>query len=100
RTTHELNEPVRDHLLLFGVPLLALSVDVDPHAQPFILGEDTIGDLRWQSPILVLLLNLNEDLRVGPAAIPIDDAELAGQIRVRLDEKRLEDPFIRLDLPL
>jgi hypothetical protein len=31
---YEIHETVGNHLLLLGVPFLALAVDVDPHAQP------------------------------------------------------------------
>ena len=51
----------------------------------------------WRELDLALL-----DQRHGirPAPLAVDDPELVGEIRVRLDQQRLEQPLVRLDLPL
>jgi hypothetical protein len=45
-------------------------------------------------------VHLNENFRLGPPAITVNDAELSGVVRVRLKEQRFEDAFVPLDLPL
>src|SRR5690606_29404594 len=99
RTSDQLDELARNHLLLLRVPLLALAVDVDPHAKALLVLECRLSDLGGQRTVLRLFL-LDEDLRVGPTAIAVDDAELRRQRRVRLKQQRLEDALVRLDLAL
>ncbi|RXH54439.1 hypothetical protein GRAN_4735 [Granulicella sibirica] len=58
---NKVDEPVRDHLLLSGVPFFSLAMDIDPNSKPFVFRQGSIRHFRWNSPIL-FLSSLNEDL--------------------------------------
>ena len=96
----QLDQPARDHLLLLGVPLLALAVDVDPDPHPLLVVERVIGDLGRQLAVLRLLELVDQHLGVGPAPVAVDDPELVAQRGVGLEQQRLEDALVGLDLAL
>lgn len=50
-------------------------------------------------PVLLPPLG-DENAGIRPAPFAVDDAELTRQIGMRLDKQRLEQSFVRLDLPL
>jgi len=95
-----IHQAVGDHLLLFGVPFTPLPMDVDPDAEPLLVGQGPVGDFCRNAPVLLLLLVVDENLGIRPSPIAIDDAKFVRNVRVRLQQQRLEDAFIGFDLPL
>ena len=48
-----INQAVRDHLFLFGIPLFALAMDVYPSAEAFFVCESAVGDLDRNLTVLL-----------------------------------------------
>jgi hypothetical protein len=69
-------------------------VDVDPHAQTLLVVERLVGYLGWEPAVPFLLVFLDEDLRVRPASVTVDDLVLVGVLGVRLEQQRLEDALV------
>src|SRR5262249_13727326 len=64
-----------------------------------VVVERAVGDLNRDLPILLAAAG-NENFRVGPPPLPVDDAEFRLEFRMRLDQQRLEYAFIWFNLSL
>lgn len=74
-------------------------MNVDPDAKTLLVGEGAVGDLDGDVSVLLPAVR-HEDARIRPSPLPVDDAELAGSVGVRLDQQRLKQALVRFDLPL
>jgi hypothetical protein len=97
--TEKVNQPVRDHLPYLRVALLALAVDVNPDAETLLVGQGTVGHLDRDFPELRPALG-DQRARIYPAAFAVDNSVFAGLLGMGLDQQRLEQALIRLDLQL
>jgi hypothetical protein len=65
----QLDQPVGDHLLFLGVPILALAVNVNPDAKTLLVRQRTVGHLDRYLPELLPSLR-DQRARIYPAPPP------------------------------
>src|SRR5579871_2600514 len=74
-------------------------MNVHPNAHALVVGKRPVCHFDGYLAVLLSPL-LDKEARVGPPTVTINDAELAGQIGMGLNQDGLEKTFIGLDLAL
>jgi len=74
-------------------------VNINPDAKTLFIAKCPVSDLGWNLPVLRVALR-NENSGIRPTPVAIDNAELARDIRMWLDQEGLEQPLIGCDLSL
>jgi hypothetical protein len=74
-------------------------MDVNPNAKPVFFGECEIGHLNRDLSVFLLAL-LDQNTRIHPTTITVDDPEFAELIGMGFHEQWLEQASIGFDLPL
>jgi hypothetical protein len=74
-------------------------MNVNPCPEPFLLCECSVCHLNRNLAIL-LPPSFDQKARVCPPPITINNPKFSRQLRMRLDEKGLEQPLIRFNLTL